>query len=171
MTQSDGRAPTGGGQLFLVPVDFAECSRRALKLADERALGVSARLHVVHVMPPLTAVPTLQPGMLPPMQPQLYEQQREAAEESLEKFAQGCKSPHTVEVVDGEIVKAIVQLSEKLRPELLVMGTHGRSGVERLVLGSVSESVLRSVKCPVIVVPQSASLTPVPNGGYNHAGR
>ncbi|MCA9647777.1 MAG: universal stress protein [Polyangiaceae bacterium] len=170
MTQSDTSAPTGGGQLFLVPVDFAECSRRALLWADERALGSSARLHVVHVMPPLTAVPTLQPGMLPAMQPRLYEQQREEARQALETLVQGCRSPVTCEVVDGEIVKTIVDLSEKLGAELLVVGTHGRSGVERLVLGSVSESVLRSVKCPVIVVPQSAGLpTPVPVGRYKHA--
>ncbi|MCA9643066.1 MAG: universal stress protein [Myxococcales bacterium] len=168
MTQSDS-APTGGGQLFLVAVDFGECSRRALLWADERALGVSARLHIVHVMPPLSAIPTLQPGMLPPMQPALYEQQKAEARQVLEKFAQGCRSPHTSEVVDGEIVKTIVELTEKLEPELLIVGTHGRSGVERLVLGSVSESVLRSAKCPVIVVPQSAGRpTPVPGGRYKH---
>ncbi len=172
MTQRDGPTPSGGRQLFLVPVDFADCSRRALTWADERAMGVRARLHVVHVLPSLTAVPTLQPSMLPPMQPGLYEERRATAKSVLEEFVARCRSPYTTQVTDGEIVKAIVDLTEELQPELLVMGSHGRSGVERLVLGSVSESVLRKVKCPVIVVPQSAPLrTPNPNGSHDHVDR
>ena len=171
MAESEGSAPTGG-QLFVVAVDFAECSRRALAWADERARRVSARLHVVHVLPPTQAIPTIQPGMMPPVQPNLYQKQRASAEEALGEFVSGCKSPCSAQVVDGEIVKAIVSVTEKQTPELLVMGTHGRSGVERLVLGSVSESVLRNVKCPVIVVPQSAPLpTPAPDGGYKHVDR
>jgi nucleotide-binding universal stress UspA family protein len=56
------------------------------------------------------------------------------------------------EVLDGYPINAILQRQEQKGHDLIVMGTHGRSGIKRLVLGSVAENVLRSAKCPVLMV-------------------
>ncbi len=61
-----------------------------------------------------------------------------------------------VEVTFGEPAEGIVGRAELLKPAYIVMGTHGRSGVRRAILGSVAEGVLRVAPCPVIVVPPRA---------------
>ncbi|MCS7236363.1 MAG: universal stress protein [Armatimonadota bacterium] len=63
-----------------------------------------------------------------------------------------------VEVVpDGPVVQAILDAAERYGADLLVMGTHGRTGLERMLLGSVAEGVLRRAKIPVVVVPARAA--------------
>jgi nucleotide-binding universal stress UspA family protein len=60
----------------------------------------------------------------------------------------------------GDARTAILAFAEELHPDLIVMGTHGRRGVSRLVLGSVAESVARTAPCPVLLVRSGLAITP-----------
>jgi nucleotide-binding universal stress UspA family protein len=65
-----------------------------------------------------------------------------------------------VRVREGDIIEEIVEAAESARSDLIVMGTHGRTGLSRLVLGSVTEKVLQRASCPVLTVPPAAADTP-----------
>jgi nucleotide-binding universal stress UspA family protein len=77
--------------------------------------------------------------------------------DELEAFAHACGvEALDTEVVQGSVPGEIIRFATDLRADLVVMGTHGRSGFERLMLGSVAEKVLRKAPCPVLTVPARA---------------
>jgi nucleotide-binding universal stress UspA family protein len=87
---------------------------------------------------------------------------RERAEESLRTFvssAAGTSVARTL-VTDGRIVPEILRVARDVAADLLVMGTHGLGGFDRLILGSVTERVLRQVPCPVLTIPRRAPESP-----------
>jgi nucleotide-binding universal stress UspA family protein len=84
---------------------------------------------------------------------------RKATLDELGRFAEPCRAaglPTRLEVLEGNVASSIVELCELLAADLVVMGTHGSSGFERLMLGSVTEKVLRQASCPVLTVPRRA---------------
>ena len=140
---------------ILCPVDFSDTSRHALEHAFAFARWYKARLTVFHVLNvplPLmlaTGVPQ-DVAELPPLRPD------DVAEE-VRRFSglTGAADQTRADVVvaDGSPVREIVRQAEQMPADLLVMGTHGRSGFEALFLGSVAEKVLRSTHAPVLTVP------------------
>jgi nucleotide-binding universal stress UspA family protein len=87
----------------------------------------------------------------------LTPEDREALLASLKRFAEdeaGASVPVEFEIAEGHTATEIVARANALPADLLVLGTHGRSGFERLVLGSVAEKVLRKAECPVLTVPR-----------------
>ena len=112
-------------------------------------------LHVYAIVP----VAAYAPGT--PMHPPvvLTPEDRDAVLASMERFAEGQAGSDLrmqLEVREGNIAGEILARADELPADLLVLGTHGRSGFERLVLGSVAEKVLRKAACPVLSVPQHA---------------
>jgi len=139
---------------ILCPVDFSELSKHALDHALAIAAWYEAHVTVLHVFsPPQAFVPP--PGIalaispLAPPQPQKLSQ--EVRQFSGLNGAPGTRAD--VVVTEGSPAKEIVRQAEHLPADLLVMGTHGRGGFERLFLGSVTEKVLRSTDVPVLTVP------------------
>jgi nucleotide-binding universal stress UspA family protein len=140
---------------ILCPVDFSDTSRHALEHAFAFARWYEARVTVLHVLSvpipvmPLTGVP-LGASALPPLQ-------SEDVSEEVRRFIGSTNgaAPDTadVAVVEGGAVREILRQAEHPTVDLLVMGTHGRSGFEALFLGSVTEKVLRSTHVPVLTVP------------------
>jgi len=141
---------------ILCPVDLSETSRHALEQAFAFARWYRARVTVLHVlnvplpvMPP-TGVPVVDVSALPPLRP-------EDVTEDVRRFTGSTNgmdlNAADVVVVEGSPVREILRQAEDRRPDLLVMGTHGRSGFEALFLGSVTEKVLRSTHVPVLTVP------------------
>jgi nucleotide-binding universal stress UspA family protein len=84
------------------------------------------------------------------------EQYRAVLDEYLREKAGGSGVPLAAEVIEGGPARTIVERASTLPADLVVLGTHGRGGFERLVLGSVTERVLRHAPCPVLTVPPRA---------------
>ncbi len=136
---------------ILCPVDRSPMSRRALEYAAALASRYHARLRVLEVVD--TAMPPV-PGTASPVYC-LTPEARHDVQTDLERFARDAAGTPTVDarLVEGQVVPEILREAEELRADLLVMGTHGRSGFERLVLGSVTEKILHKAPCPVLTIP------------------
>jgi nucleotide-binding universal stress UspA family protein len=137
---------------ILCPVDLSEFSRHALDHALALAKWYEAQITVLYVsgappLPPLTDMRADVP-VVPPLQPDVVADDVRRFCGLLTTAAGG---PADVVVKEGNAAKEIVQEAE--RGDLVVMGTHGRSGFERLFLGSVTEKVLRTTHVPVLTVP------------------
>lgn len=143
---------------ILCPVDFSDFSRRALDHAvaiAKRYQSTITLLHVYVVPLPYGAGQ----GVVPPPS-MLTPETRETLLADLKRFAEDASAdsvPVEFEIIEGPVAPAILARAEALPADLLVMGTHGRSGFQRLVLGSVTEKVLRQALCPVLTVPRAAS--------------
>jgi nucleotide-binding universal stress UspA family protein len=139
---------------ILCPTDFSECSAAALRFAIALAQRLNAQIRLIHVLQfPYALGPEDGLG-LAAGSAQLFEQLRARAEQDLQAQAEACHDAGvraSIEQLDGVPHTKIVDLSANA--DLIVMGTHGRSGLPRLILGSVAERVMRLAKCPVLTVP------------------
>lgn len=145
----------------LCPIDFSDVSRRALDYALAIATRYESSVSLLHVA---AIVPTADswPGHSFPPSMILTEGDREAVLTSMRHFASIDSAsiiPIQYEIAEGRAAAEILAKAEAMRADLLVLGTHGRSGFERLVLGSVAEKVLRKAACPVLSVPPHAAGT------------
>jgi nucleotide-binding universal stress UspA family protein len=147
---------------ILCPTDFSLDSTYAIDLAAHMAELYGSRIAALHVVPPAV---TPYPG-LPAIDPHA-DQAADAAElrrycsETARAFSAAVTAgiPVDVMVHVGEPARDILESAVSLPADLIVMGTHGFSGFERLLLGSVAEKVLRKAVCPVLTVPPRAHAT------------
>jgi nucleotide-binding universal stress UspA family protein len=141
---------------ILCPTDFSEFSEWALKLALPLARWYRSEISVMHVVPRVLMHPEYFPYMQEPVLPS--PDVRKQALEELDRFVEttrGIGIATDVVLEEGDSVEEILATAERLPADLIVMGTHGRRGFERLVLGSVAEKVLRKSPCPVLTVSSS----------------
>ncbi len=135
---------------ILVPVDFSEVSLAALKSADELARDTGAELTLAHVHP-YTTVSVLDYTYAEP--PEVVAQVCAAIEDKLKALVHTLKTPaercHVV-VQTGDPAAELMTMSAD--HDLVVMSTHGRTGVRRFLLGSVAERLVRGARCSVLVV-------------------
>ncbi|HLV19995.1 MAG TPA: universal stress protein [Polyangiaceae bacterium] len=142
---------------IMVPVDYSEHSLHALSYAAALAERFSAELLILHVWDQPSYVPETitvgPPGAARPLGDLI----RENAEKEMQEFLARASLPRTVQsrhkLVSGEPASAVLKCSEHESPDLIVMGTHGRTGMKHLLLGSVAEKVVRLSAVPVITVP------------------
>jgi len=135
-------------QSILVPVDFSPSSLGALQYALALARRHEARLTLLHVIEPL------HPDMLMDFT-EAQRSRRAAAHQHLNKLWENTRKawPRTGrELREGHPVDVITALAKRTRADLVVMGTHGRAGLKRALIGSVAERVVRHARCPVLVV-------------------
>lgn len=128
---------------ILVPIDFSDCAAGVVRQAAQLARPLGARLTLLHVV----ATPEGQA----PHRPELIA----TADRLMPKFEdiardEGVEVSH--ELASGLPAEAILEIARKRSVGMLVMGTHGRTGLRRLTVGSVAESVLRHAEVPVLVV-------------------
>lgn len=138
---------------ILHPTDFSECAEqaRAQAIRLARALGAEIILFHVAVETPLYAEGMLAAGTVQ----KVYDAQRKWAEEALEARAAETRAagvPARWKLTAGVPFDAIVQGAEEEGADMIVMGTHGRRGLEGLLLGSVANRVIRLAGCPVLTV-------------------
>ena len=141
---------------ILCPTDFSEFSDAALTYAAALADTYGGAVRLLHVVTPF---PVIAPYSNLPGETRLYETARAAGEEALAGLAARVRTPGLtvdVEQRSGAVVHEILQVAGDWQADVIVMGTHGRGGFERLVLGSVAEKVLRKAPCAVLAVPKPA---------------
>jgi nucleotide-binding universal stress UspA family protein len=139
----------------LCPIDFSEGSAHALEQAAAVARWYKARLTALHVYSPLVPIPGLPVDHVPEPEFQHVRDEATAFVESV--LGPGSAVEAVVEL--GQPARTILQRVARLAVDLVVMGTHGASGFQRLLLGSVTEHVLRRATCPVLTVPPRAHVT------------
>jgi nucleotide-binding universal stress UspA family protein len=139
---------------ILCPIDFSDISALGLQFANALAQCSQARLTVLFADPFLPP-PYFTHGRLEEVRQQLEDSKKEA-ERSLKEFVETTLGagavPHDLQVVEALAVDGILSVAAETSADLIAMGTHGRSGVNRLMLGSVAERVLRGSKIPVLTV-------------------
>jgi len=150
---------------ILVPTDFSTCSDTALALATLLAQDHGAEVVLLHVV----CLTDLSPDVRihPPSHPEGISvgdharvEARRRLDPRLERVPRGVSA--RAEIVFGKAEHAILKAIDTLAPDVLVMGTHGRSGFTHLFLGSVAERVLRKSRVPVVTVREaSCSEAPV----------
>jgi len=134
---------------ILVPLDFSGASRRALDYAVPLAEKFNAKIILVHVVPP--QVYASEVGVEVYTQAELHA----AAMKTMEKRAVELVPPallQETQVRNGQPYEEIVRLAQELDVDLIVMTTHGYTGVARIFLGSTAEQVIRHAPCPVFAV-------------------
>ena len=132
---------------ILFPTDFSEVARQAGQTGADLARHFGARLHVLHVVGP-----TSDPAPA-----------SSALRDAVEALGVSLRSVETT--ASGSAAREIVAYGASHRIDLIVIGTHGRTGVSRALLGSVAEAVVRRAACRVLCVPgrlEPAVLTPPP---------
>jgi nucleotide-binding universal stress UspA family protein len=144
----------GAVRRLLVPVDFSEHATRALAHAALLAEAYGARVDVLHALDVATLPPTLDVGLV----------WTDPAEDRVERTREGLAAiagRHLPPERRGDVLVEVGDPAQAIRAaardsDLVVMGTHGRTGFRRLVLGSVAERVVRRAPCPVLIVRRSA---------------
>jgi nucleotide-binding universal stress UspA family protein len=137
----------------LVPLDFSEQSVPTLDMAV-RVLAPEGKATLLHVVEWLPAVTQGAFGVYPHRRD--IEQLKRLSREKLEAHARERPGARfVVQVGEGRPAAVILDVAEHLRPDLIVIGSHGRSGLDHLLLGSVAEKVLRRASRPVLVVRPS----------------
>ena len=147
--------PDGGP--VVAPVDFSDGSRDALRLAGALAADRGAVLHALHVVEWPTSLPPYLVGVALPALPEILERaQAELAAFVAETFAAEAGGEDVVTAVrvrlGGLAASAVADYAREVAAPLVVISTHGRTGIGRLLLGSVTERVVRLAPCPVLTV-------------------
>ena len=140
-------------RLILVPTDFSETAAHAMRYASALAERFQAHLLVIYAdpfVPPIDFTGTATGGFGVSRGEMI-----DAAAEELIKHAEeniSASVPYDTRVVVESPVRAILEQAHEAGCDLIVMGTHGRTGVRRLVVGSVTETIMRSINLPVLAV-------------------
>lgn len=136
----------------VVPVDFSSCSAGAIRTALELT-GMPENTHVIHVIQPLNPISPL--GV---WGDEDVEQKRiENAKKHLETFLAGNDIEGVTMAIEvGSEGTRIVEYADRHNADLVVIPSHGRSGVKRALLGSVAERVIRHAHCPTLVLRREA---------------
>jgi nucleotide-binding universal stress UspA family protein len=142
---------------ILVPVDFSAPSRAALDYAVELATKFGASVDVIHVwqapgfFPVASSVPGTGTGEFA-MSDMIQKNAEEALGEFIEEARRRNVIVRSVRMVGGAPAHAIVDAAKEGNYDLIVVGTHGRTGLSRILLGSVAENVVRHAHCPVLAL-------------------
>jgi universal stress protein A len=146
---------------FLVPYDFSEHSKAALGLAVDLAGRVGAEIQLLHVVVPIVlSVPAVEPTAVPALD--VAADVARESQRSLDELARtlavdtGLRvEAHVVE--NSSVAEAVRRYAQKIGAGLIVMGTHGRTALARVLLGSVTERTIREAPCPVLLTSVAAS--------------
>ncbi len=138
---------------ILVPVDFSPGSEAAVEWAQTLAGAFSATLILLHVVDTATSAVLGGPGgvLAPPPPTMLIDELRQEARKAMDGLAARTPGAKTL-IKEGAPRHEIVTAAKEFGADLIVMGTHGRTGLAHLLFGSVAEHVLRHAPAPVFTV-------------------
>lgn len=137
---------------ILVPVDFSDNSKKALRYAIPLAAQFKAAITVIYVVEPAVFPSDFGFGQMsfPDVEKEMYEK----AEQELKQLIEDLKSnvPLDAEVKSGIPFVEVTSYADQENINLIVLATHGRTGVEHILFGSTAEKIIRKAPCPVLVV-------------------
>jgi nucleotide-binding universal stress UspA family protein len=154
---------------ILCPTDFSKFSFRAADYAVAFARHYEGEVHFLHVIPAALLHPDQYPYVAQPVHPD--PEVRERALDRLDAFvalsrAEGVRTRFSVE--EGAPVSTILEAASADHSQLICLGTHGREGFERIVLGSVAEKILRKAGCPVLTVSEPGEERTVKDASFKN---
>lgn len=142
---------------ILVPVDFSKCSEKALQEALNLASAINGTVHLMHVITSFRAE-ELPPFLDPSAVYKIEESDmKNLAADALSKLYKSGQKP-ICKIADHPIVRKgkagdeIIKVSQEIKADIIILGTVGRSGLERLLAGSTAEYVVRHAQCPVLTM-------------------
>ena len=138
---------------ILAPIEFDETAHAVLDSAIRIATETGGIVFLTHVVPMVIA-PTGMPNYV-----DIYKDQERIAQEKMEAIVQRQRTDVKFELMSriGDPAHEILALERQIAADLIVLATHGRKGVRRMLLGSVAEAVLRDATCPVLTVQRQES--------------
>jgi nucleotide-binding universal stress UspA family protein len=157
------RAPVHDIDRVLVPVDFSEPGKEALAVACNVASTYGAELQLVHVVPEVLHPAFYNMGVtrINDLEKDAFQGVESALRELLARTGDCQGAPAECNVLEGHPGHEIVRFSRDRESDLIVMATHGLTGIKHLLMGSTTEKVLAGAECPVLVVKASGkSLLP-----------
>lgn len=145
-------------ETILVPVDFEPNSLFAVDYAFALAEKLGAKVHLLHAYPPVVVPDGYGKGAIP--YEALHQRARERLRDVMRQYAD---SPAVGKCIAdlGDPLSVILDMATALSVDLVVLGTHARTGLQRVMLGSVAEAVMREVAVPVIVAKRCAGDAPL----------
>jgi nucleotide-binding universal stress UspA family protein len=144
-------------RVILHPTDFSDCSTNAGQIATDLARQNEAALVILHVAETLGPENVTYGEAGTRLQPEGY---RQRLEEELRQYMPAAAGlPVRYVLRQGDAPEQIERVAREEHCDLIVIGTHGHSGLTRLLLGSITDQVIRRARCPVLVakLPQSPS--------------
>ena len=144
-----------GYRRILWPTDLSRLARTALPHAMQLAAGSQGELVIVHVLPTVAAY--LSPAIAGLPWEQIDRANRLMGQRKLDRMTTAIKAEHPElrvhnVVAKGVIAEEILRVARRLRCGLIVLATHGRTGLKHVLMGSVAENVVRRAPCPVLIV-------------------
>lgn len=147
-----------GPTTVLVATDFSPPAERALEYAVALASKLGAKIHVVHAIGvPELGVPELGIALASTMMDALVGKGQAALDELRDRWRDKAALGELV-LRGGDVRDVVLEVAKQLDVDLIVIGTHGRHGLGRALLGSVAEAVVRAAPCPVLTVGAKAVL-------------
>jgi len=144
---------------ILMATDFSAYSKEALDYAVHLAKGLGTDLHLLHVFEPPFYPPSGSPLQVPPEVHQWIAGLKEEESKRLKTVAEEARrqgvTVHPI-LKEGEPFSEILKTAEEITADLIVLSTHGRTGLARILMGSVAERVVRRSPCPVLTVRPKA---------------
>jgi nucleotide-binding universal stress UspA family protein len=136
---------------ILFATDFSEVSEAALPYVTALSLRYGSTVHVAHVLPEATYI---RPSPVDPaLFGSIYEQAHSGAQERIQRLSDRLRGfPHKTYIRHGGVCDVLSEIIRDQEIDLLVLGTHGRTGLGKLVMGSVAEEIFRQAPCPVLTV-------------------
>jgi universal stress protein A len=143
-------------QRILFPTDFSHFNDAALRLASRLAAESGATIHIVHVFDPQALNAAM--GEAGYLYASAWQEDLETAKQNLANVVPtvsgvACQK----ECLTGSPVPEILNYAEAHNIDLMVMASHGRTGLPRLLMGGIAEGVMRKARCPVLIVKQPAA--------------
>jgi nucleotide-binding universal stress UspA family protein len=135
---------------ILCPLDFSDASRNALRYASEFAKSMGSKILLLNIVEPRPMAADMTLNYIP-----LEEDLEKAAREDLEPIVEELKGKGIevqADVMIGTPAEVILQQAADFDASLLIMGSHGKTGLSRLLMGSVAEAVVRKAGIPVLIV-------------------
>ena len=138
---------------ILVPVDFSENSQKVLRTAADVAGRFKAEVIVVFVVQSFDDYS----GFFVPHMPiiQLEEEMVKSAKEKMKSFVAETLNgsvPYSTAILSGDVVEEINRFAGEAKADMIVMGTHGYKGLDKILFGSVAEKIVKTAPCPVLTI-------------------
>jgi len=138
---------------ILVPIDFSDYSKKALQYTVKFAKSFNSELYLIYVIEPMIYPADLSMGqmVIPPTEVNLDEKAKTELEE-LAKTEIGDSLAYNIIVKTGKPFQEIIETAAEVDADLIIIATHGHTGVEHLLFGSTAEKVVRKAPCPVLTL-------------------